>query len=165
MIQATADIDIKVADEVFIAAALLHREHPEREDFTVSEIADRAAQENIYGTQRPGVRIHASLHCVANKPPNPATYRMLYAIGQRRRLLQAGDSVHAGRTGKIWPNPEDIPEKYRELIDWAKQRYGEETETGSPWLGSILAMRGMGQQLWADEDPDQYVNRLREDWA
>lgn len=159
------EIDLKVADEVFIATALLHRENPDREDFTVSEIADRAAMENIFGKQRPGVRIHASLHCVANKPPNPANYRMLYAVGQRRRLIKAGDPVHPGRIGKIWPTPDDIPEKYRELIDWAKQRYGkEEIDTASPWLGSILAMRGMGAALWAGENPDEYVSRLREGW-
>jgi hypothetical protein len=158
------ELDLKVADEIFIAAALLQRENPDREDFTVAEIVERAAKENIYGQQRPGVRIHASLHCAANKPPSPATYRILYATGKRRRLLKAGDPVHPGRNGKIWPNPEDIPERYRALIDWAKQRYGEPTDTKSPWLGSILAMRGMGRDLWAGENPDEYVNRLREGW-
>jgi hypothetical protein len=79
-------------------------------------------------------------------------------------LLKAGDDVHPGRIGKIWPDSEEIPEKYRELIDWAKQRYGEHTDTAPEWLGSILAMRGMGADLWAGENPDEYVNRLREGW-
>jgi hypothetical protein len=160
----SVDVDIKVADEVFIATALLHREHPHQETFSVLDIVERCAQENIYGSQRPGVRTYATQHCVANKLPNPGNYRILYAIGNKRRLLKAGDDVHPGRIGKIWPNPDEIPERYRELIDWAKQRYGEHADAAPEWLGSILAMRGMGADLWAGENPDEYVNRLREGW-
>ena len=29
---------------------------------------------------------------------------------------------------------------------------------------SILALRGLGRELWADEDADSYVRRLREGW-
>ena len=32
------------------------------------------------------------------------------------------------------------------------------------WLQGILEMRGMGRDLWKDEDPDEYVRRLREGW-
>lgn len=161
----SAAADITITDEVFIATALLHREHPQQDYFSVLEIVERVAQENIYGALRPGVRTHVTQHCVANKPPNPGNHRILYAIGPTRRLLKAGDDVHPGRTGKIWPSPEDLPEKYRELVDWAKQRYGADTNTGSAWLGSVLAMRGMGRDLWAGENPDEYVNRLREGWV
>lgn len=158
-------VEIKVADEVFLATALLHRENPEREDFTISEIVERAVTENLFGRLRPGVRVHASLHCVANRPPNPGRYRMLYATGDRtRRLLQSGDEVHPGRTGKIWPDPEDVPLRYTELIQWVKQRFGKAKQRTSPWLDGILQMRGMGKTLWGGEDPDVYVRRLRENW-
>src|SRR5579884_2871771 len=111
---------IKVADEVFIATALLHREHPDREDFTISEIVDRAAKENVAGELRPGVRVYASLHCVANREPNPGRDRVLYATGKvTRRLLLSKDDIHPSRTGKIWPDPEEIPPGYVELITWA----------------------------------------------
>src|ERR1017187_10024598 len=97
-------VEIKVADEVFIATALLHKENPDREDFSISEIVTRAAKENLFGELRPGVRVHASLHCVANRAPNPGRYRMLYATGDHtRRLLRSSDNVHPERTGKIWP--------------------------------------------------------------
>jgi hypothetical protein len=154
-----------VADEVFIATALLHREHRDREAFTISDIVERANQENLFGELRPGVRVHASLHCVANRPPNPGRYRMLYANGDRtRRLLLSSDDVHPERTGKIFPDPEDMPVKYHELIEWAKKRYG----TGSPprgrWLDGVLKMFGLGKELWRGEDPDEYVRKLREGW-
>jgi hypothetical protein len=158
------EIKAKVADEVFLATALLHRENPDREDFSISEIVERAAQENLFGELRPGVRVHASLHCVANRAPNPGRYRMLYATGERRRLLHAGDEIHPDRNGKIWPNPEDVPARYAELIEWAKQRYGTGTPRRVPWLDGVLQLRGLGRELWRGEDPDDYVRKLRENW-
>lgn len=160
-----AALEITLADEVFIATALLHREHPDQDDFSVSEILGRTIQESIYGSERAGLRSHVSQHCVANRPPSPAKYRMLYDIGRgRRRLLKATDDVHPGRTGKMWPEVNEVPMKYRDLIEWAKQRYGEMSGTQQPWLAGVLAMRGMGRELWAGEDPDEYVRGLREDW-
>src|SRR5258708_1340262 len=118
---------IKVADEVFLATALLHRENPDREDFTIGEIVERVAREKLSPDLRPGVRVHASLHCVANVAPNPGRYRMLYATGDRmRRLLRSGDPVHPERTGKILPDPEGIPPTYAALIERAQKRVGKE---------------------------------------
>lgn len=156
---------VKVADEVFIATALLQREYPDRSDFTVNEIVDRVAKENLYGSLRPGVRVHVLLHCVANVPPNPGRLRILYATGkQTRRLLRSTDDVHPGRTGKIWPDPDEIPERYLELIEWAKKQYGKEAARVNRWLEGVLQLRGMGRELWKGEDPDEYVRKLREDW-
>ena len=70
--------DIKVADEVWITAALLHREHPGKEDFATEEIVARAAREAIAGPIRPGVYVHVVQHCVANRAPNPGRYCMLF---------------------------------------------------------------------------------------
>ncbi len=86
---------VKVADEVWIATALLHRENPEQTDFSVDEIVDRAVKEQIAGAIRPGVYVHAIQHCVANRPANPARYRMLLETGPgRRRLFRKGDAYH-----------------------------------------------------------------------
>ena len=159
-------VDIKVADEVFLATALLHRENPKRSDFTISEIVQRAAKENLFGELRPGVRVHASLHCVANRAPNPGRYRMLYATGERtRRLLRAGDAHHPERTGKIWPDPEGVPPQYAELIVWAQQQYGKASPHQTRWLDGVFQMRGLGRQLWRGENPDEYVRKLRENWG
>jgi hypothetical protein len=156
---------IKVADEVFIATALLHRENPSREDFTLIEIVERVERENIFGKTRPGVRVHASLHCVANRPPNPGRYCMLYATGDRtRRLLLAGDDIHPDRSGKIFPEPEEVPSKYRELLEWARERHSRGGGHRGKWLGDLFKMRGMGSELWRDERADDYVRRLRKGW-
>src|SRR5579864_6124504 len=100
---------IKIADEVWVAAALLHREEPNQSDFSIEEIVERAKRESISGPIRPGVYVHVVQHCVANRPPNPARYRMLFETGAgRRRLFRKGDAYHPAREGaKITPNSED----------------------------------------------------------
>jgi len=151
----------------FSRQALLHREHPDRADFTLSEIVKRAEKENLHGELRPGVHVHASLHCVANRAPNPGRYRMLYATSDRtRRLLAREDDVHPQRTGKMFPDPEEVPQQYHELILWAKRRFGgsRNPPTSSRWLDGIFQMIGMGREMWKGEDPDAYVERQRENW-
>lgn len=117
-------VDVSCAVEVFLATALLHQEQEGRNDFTIQEIVNRAARENITGEMRSGVNVHASQHCVANKAPNPAKHRMLFATGRStRRLLLPADEVVPGRTGKIFPEADEVPEKYLPLLGWAKQRH------------------------------------------
>jgi hypothetical protein len=90
---------------------------------------------------------------------------MLYATGDRtRRLILANDDFHPDRKGKIFPDPEDVPSKYHELIDWAKQRYGKGTPNQTRWLDGVFQMFGLGKELWKGEDPDEYVRKLREGW-
>ena len=159
-------IPIRVADEVWIAAALLHRQYPEERDFTVGEIVRRAAAEKITGAEplRPGVQVHAYLHCVANKPPNPGRYRMLVETSRgRRRLFRPGDPCNPDRSsGKDIPRDEEIPAEYGELIDWYRNEYVG--NGGHRATDPILELRGLGKELWADEDADAYVRRLREGW-
>ena len=90
---------IKVADEVWVAMASLHRRYPDREDYSVSEIVAQAEAENATGagSLRPGVQIHAYLHCVANRKPNPARLRMLTETSRgRRRLYRPGRRLSSG---------------------------------------------------------------------
>lgn len=153
---------IKVADEVWIATALLHREFPSREDFTVDEIEERAEKEAMTPTLRPGVRVHVLQHCVANRPPNPGRYRMLIATGkQRRRLFRPSDAYHPDRKdAKTRPEPEEIPTQYRLLLQWYEEVYAKEKKRKN----SILELAGLGKDLWKGIDPDEYVRSLREGW-
>ena len=156
---------IKVADEVWIATALLHRENPKREDFTVAEIVECVRRENISGELRPGVQVHAYLHCVANRPPNPGRYRMLYATGKKtRRLFRESDDFDLERRGgKVKPEKENIPIKYHPLLDWYSEKFVGKRK-GLKETDPILALRGLGKEIWVGEDPDEYVSRVRGGW-
>ena len=156
---------IKVADEVWIATALLHRERPQQADFAIDEIMQRAAKEASQQPLRPGVYVHVLQHCVANRPPNPGRYRMLYQSAPgRRRLFRNGDNYDPAREGaKTVPARQDIPPQYAGLLDWYRdwsQDSIEERIKNDP----LLALRGSGKELWADEHADEYVRRLREGW-
>src|ERR1700739_3804905 len=116
-------LDIKVADEVWIAAALLHRQRSASADFSIEEILERARQEGISDELRPGVYVHIVQHCVANRAPNPGRYRILLETSEgRRRLFRKGDPYHPPREGsKVIPESEDLPKKYQGLLDWYQQ--------------------------------------------
>lgn len=155
---------IGVADEVFLVVADLHRLHPEVDDFSVKEIMDHQKLMNLAGTLRPGFEIHVRQHGVANLPPNPGRYRILFASGRaRRRLLLPGDEVHPRRTGKIWPEPDAVPAQYRGLVQWARERFGSSFIEAVP-LRELRSLRGSGREIWQDEHADDYVRRLRQDW-
>ena len=84
---------VKVADEVWLAAAILHRRYPSRTDFAIDEIMAAAESADVTGMPlRPSIKVHVYQHCVANKAPNPARYRMLYETSSgRRRLFRPDD--------------------------------------------------------------------------
>lgn len=156
---------IKVADEVWIATALLHREHPDQEDFAIEEIMQRATQEAPEQNLRPGVYVHVVQHCVGNRPPNPGRYRMLYETAPgRRRLFRSGDNYDAAREGaKTVPAREDIPSEYATLLDWYRE-WAQDSAEDRIKNDPLLSLRGSGKELWADEHADEYVRRLREGW-
>ncbi len=157
---------VRVADEVWIAMATLHRSHPQARDFAIAEVVAQAESANVTGVKplRPGVKIHIYLHCVANRPPNPGRYRMLVETATgRRRLFRPGDPCHPGRSsGKDAPKRHELPAAYGDLIDWYEDVYaaGASSAAGD----YILALRGVGSEIWADEDADAYVRRQREGW-
>ena len=141
------------------------REYPEREDFTVAEIVERAQKEGLTPQLRPGVYVHAIQHCVANRPPSPARYRMLFETGpNRRRLYRPGDHFHPARHGgKCVPVATEILAKYHVLLTWHASAYGRRflrAATADP----LLALKGSGKALWAREHADRYVGRLRRGW-
>jgi hypothetical protein len=156
---------IKVADEVWITTALLHRDHPDQSDFEIEEIVQRAAKEAGKEPLRPGVYVHIVQHCVANRAPNPGRYRMLVETSPgRRRLFRIGDSYDPAREGsKTTPEREDMPEKYRELLNWY-YGWGRESIEDRIKNDPLLALRGSGKHIWADEHADEYIRRLREGW-
>ncbi|HKW19682.1 MAG TPA: hypothetical protein VJO35_19390 [Terriglobales bacterium] len=161
----TTAIDVKVADEVWIATALLHQENLRREDFAIEEILERAKQEGLRKPLRKGVYAHIVQHCVANRAPSPGRYRMLLETAPgRRRLFRPGDSYHPEREGsKTIPDANELPEAYRPLMDWYRA-WSQNTLCERIKHDPLLALYGSGKDIWADEHADQYVRRLREGW-
>ena len=149
---------IRVADEVWIATALLHREHPGTDDFSLKEIETRLMREAVTD-RRPGVYPHLSVHCVANRPPDRGRYRMLFETApSRRRLFRPGDPYHPKREGgKIAPDRGEIPAKYHPLLDWYEREWAP-----APSMDPLLALASRHRDLWKAVDPDGYVRQLRE---
>ena len=157
---------LRVADEVWIATALLHRDHPETADFAIEEIVARARRERLAGELRAGVYVHVVQHCVANRAANPGRYRMLVETSAgRRRLFHPGDAYHPSREGgKTVPHTNDMPSEYVGLLAWYRHWSAAAAESRRQ-DDPLLAMMGSGKRLWADEHADDYVRRLREGWA
>ena len=150
---------IRVADEVWIATALLHREHPDRADFTLKDIEARLVREGLTDDKRPGVYPHLSVHCVANRPPNGGSYRILFETApSRRRLYRRGDPYHPKREqGKILPERGEIPGKYHRVLDWYERDWTPALPE-DPLLALAVRHRG----LWKGIDADDYVQQLRQ---
>ncbi len=157
---------IKVADEVWLATALLHRENPSRPDFTLNEIVERVAKEGHY--RRTADQASTSMPLSTVSPIVLRTrvdYRMLYETRPKyRRLFRLGDSYDPQREGsKITPDADEIPLRYADLLDWYEEwsrSQGKEPLESDP----LLALYGSGKKLWADEHADEYVARLRAGW-
>lgn len=158
-------VTIKVADEVWVATALLHRENPSRTDFTINEIVSRARAEAIAPELRPGIRVHALQHCVGNRPPSPGRYRMLFATGKStRRLFRPSDPSDPNRYGsKTVPDKSEIPPAYQPLLAWYESEYARSGVTHQT-EDSILRLRGLGSEIWNGVDADSYVRQLRKGW-
>lgn len=145
---------MKVADEVWVALALLHLENPGRADFSEQEIKARARKESWGKVLRPGFAQHASYHCLANKAPRNATLRMLFETERgRRRLLRNGDIVHSERAkGKIRPNDGELLPEYRHLVEWYDRIYSKQSDPTprSPAMTFPLSDNGSQGPAFAD---------------
>ena len=159
---------LKVADEVWVATALLHREHPEREDFEAIEIKAKALEQRgfVPGPYREisSVYQHAIQHCVANLPRQTGAYRMLFATGKTsRRLYQLGDPYDPSReSGRMAPERAALPEEYRDLLVWYEFSYRRSRPKSK--LHPLMQLSGLGKEIWKGVDPDEYVRELREGW-
>jgi hypothetical protein len=155
---------LRVADECWLALASLHRERPQQLSFPAREILDRVTQ-MAHRPLRPGVQVHIYLHNVANLPPNSATYRMFYKLPDGTyRLFRPGDAHHAARRGKIKPELAELPREYHDLLAWYEQEYCRQAGAAPAASDPVLAMLGVGHELWSPEGGDAFVARERRNW-
>lgn len=165
-IRAYVKPEVKVADELFIIVALLHREQPQRRSFAIPEILERAKKEGLgeHRADQRSLKQHAYEHAAANIPPGNGKYRMVYREKDNTiRLLRTGDFIDSRRNGKFWPSENDVPERYAELIAWAQAWSRNEKQEGR-WLGDLLKLRGLGKEIWQGTNPEKYVSELRKGW-
>jgi hypothetical protein len=158
---------VKVADELFLIVALLHREQSERRSFSIPEVLARAWREGLSGqrSDQKSLKQHAYEHAAANIPPGQGKYRLVFRETDNSiRLLKRADYVDPRRNGKLWPLLDEIPERYHDLVKWAKKRYESDTEKPPRWLDGLFKLRGLGREIWEGVDPDKYVRELREGW-
>jgi hypothetical protein len=156
---------IRVADEAWLALALLHHEHPDRDSFSAKEILDRVKAEQVHPELRPGIQVHIYSHNVANVEPNSAKYRMFYKLpDDTYRLFRPTDAAHPARKGKMIPERDELPKKYHYLLDWYEREYCRKQTAINEEDDPILQMRGVGKEIWADTNADEYVRSLRADW-
>lgn len=157
--------DLKVADECWIALATLHQENPARESFSAKEILAQVSKLSN-APLRPGVQPHIALHNVANLAPNPAQYRLFYRRPDKTfRLFRPGDDYHANRNGKTKPSLHELPSEFVPILEWYETIYcrrqgGSAVATTDP----VVAMRGIGNELWRDEAGDAFIARERSGW-
>jgi hypothetical protein len=155
-----AQLDLSAADAVWIATALLHRDHPRKKAFSVQEIVHRVESERLSSRQPMTIYQHANQHCVANRPPNNARLSMLIETSDAlRRLYRRGDPIDPQRAGgRHLPDPTSLPEGYRHLLDWYAA--WEKKHAGDLSSDPLLALAG----TWTFGDADTYVRELREGW-
>jgi hypothetical protein len=141
--------DMKVADEVWLALALLHMENSARDSFRPAEIAARAQQLHPGVPCRPGVMPHIYSHCVANAEPTAGRYRMFYRNADGTlRLYRDGDDYHSERHGsKTAPQRSTLPEEYREVHDWYFREYNKR-QTGNEDDDPLMQLVGLGADVW-----------------
>ncbi len=172
---------VRIADGVWIATALLHQEHPDRSDFTESEIKARFLSEGLPRGKNPSsLPTNINSHCVANWPRSRkksdptkvqgGPYRILYETRSGyRRLYRPGDDFHPDRAqarkpSKAIPKRAEIPERYWELLEWYEEWVKPDREIIKVTTiedDPLLKLRGSGRHIWADEHADEYVERLR----
>jgi hypothetical protein len=178
---AAVSSEMLVADRLWIATALLHRQYPNQTAFTRDEIRGKLTEEGLLEAAKEGsINAHLKQHCVANVPPSAGKYRMLIEVTPGKlRLFRPGDWSHPARLqprkpSKSVPNRGEIPKSYWPLLDWYAT-WGTATPSSSPqrlpgkssadrWGDDpLIRLIGSGRQIWADEHADKYVENLRKE--
>ena len=169
--KAAARDEVRIADRIWIATALLHKEHPSRISFSKKEILQRLEAEGFSaGIERGTINAHLDQHLVANVPPSSGKYRMLFENSPGNlRLFRPGDMPHPARLqarkpSKIVPNLNEIPKRFHHLLDWYADwsRQARRPTTQSRYEDDpLIRLIGSGREIWADEHADEYVENLR----
>jgi hypothetical protein len=68
---ARVETDLLLADRIWLAVAMLHREFPDQEGFSKDEIRKKLGDSGLdVGLKRTSIHAHLKEHLVANVPPS-----------------------------------------------------------------------------------------------
>jgi hypothetical protein len=150
--------NVRIADRLWIAAALLQKGHPSRVAFSKAEILERLKREGLAaGVERGTLNAHLDQHLVANLPPSSGKYRMLFETADGNlRLFRPGDYTHPARL-------QEIPQRYHHLINWYENWSRIYPSRHAPNYDDdpLIRLIGSGKHIWAEEHADEYVENLR----
>ena len=114
-------------NELWIAAALVHKREPDREALPVAQIRSELLRINPARSKQKAVHAYLSDHCVANKKRrrNSIGARIFVDVGYGlRRLYRPGDEFNPERAhGKYKPERSEIPPRFWPLLDWYETEY------------------------------------------
>jgi len=124
------EIHMTTAIATWLATALLHTENKDRDSFQIKEIFQKIRDEDLIQTSDNTLMAHITVHCVANTKPWPNIHRKLLRVSPGRyRLYKDGDDYHPSREGgQSAPSADEVPVKYRDLIEWYNAKYNVGTE-------------------------------------
>jgi hypothetical protein len=167
MTQITADL--LLADRIWLSVAMLHRELPDRQDFSKDEIRKKLGESGLdIGLKRTSIHAHLKEHMVANLPPSSTRYRMLYETRPGYlRLFRPGDAVdplrQTGKPAKHMPKREQVSAEFHALLDWYDDWIAKQPPPGAASYEDdpLIRLIGSGRYIWADEHADEYVENLR----
>lgn len=110
-----------VAVAVWVAAATLHHDAGGIGEFKAVEIYEKVVEQGICGVRKQNtISSNITQYCVANAKPGQGNHRKLYRVGHGRyRLYRPTDDCSPGREGgPAEPRQDEIPDKYKYLLDW-----------------------------------------------
>ncbi len=126
---------ISTAVAVWIATAMLHKEHGIHETFSNQTIIGKVRQQKLCGVSHKTISDHVAGHCVANAPTTtPSTHRKLYRVAPGMyRLYRRGEPFHRTREYcKDAPAVHLLPEEYKNLRGWYDDEYCNASDPASP---------------------------------
>ena len=158
---------MSAADLVWVATALLHREHPKSTGFVPRDIARKVlATEPQHSLDPKTISQHISKHCVANKKPDPSRHRILFQNEDGSyRLYRSGDPFSEGReNGKITPEPAVLAVKYADLLHWYRDEF-DQGPIPDRNEDPLLELRGLGSEVWKELGGGEwFIRELRSNW-
>lgn len=71
-----------------------------------------------------------------------------------------------GLTERIESLPPEMQVEVANFVEYLHKKRTEDEQVQEPdkSLAAIKRLKGLGQEIWQDIDPDQYVEDLRRDW-